>query len=162
MSVSVIALGSNMGDSVQILKDAINDLKEHCTVLKCSSFYRTKPVGYLQQDDFINAVVCAQTELGPYELLDFLHRTEARHNRVRVFRNGPRTLDLDIISYGDLVQDDARLTLPHTRMQERAFVLVPLHEIEPDMVIPGLNRSVSELYGQLERDSLDEVVKINA
>ena len=159
---AIIALGSNLGDSRRTIERAIDELGERCRIVRCSSLYRTKPVGYAAQPDFINAVLSAETALGPHALLDFLQAIEGRHQRQRTFRNAPRTLDLDLICYGRLVVSDERLTLPHQRMHERAFVLVPLLEIEPELLIAGLNRRVRDLCAALDPHSLQEAVRIDA
>ena len=158
----IVALGSNLGDSRRIIECAIREINDQCQVLRCSSLYLTKPVGYTAQPDFINAVLSARTVLEPHALLDFLQMVEGRHQRRRSFRNAPRTLDLDLICYGQLVVSDERLTLPHQRMHERAFVLVPLLEIEPELLIAGLNRRVRELCAALDQHSLQEAVRIDA
>jgi 2-amino-4-hydroxy-6-hydroxymethyldihydropteridine diphosphokinase len=104
-------------------------------------------VGFLEQPDFINAVAMLETMLAPHALLDGLLAIERRHGRVREFLNAPRTLDLDVLLYGDLVLHEHGLTLPHPRMHERAFVLLPLAEIAPDAVIPGKGRVADLLHG---------------
>jgi len=137
-----VALGSNLGDPVGTLKDAIENLAAlRGSLLKAiSSLYRTAPVGLRHQPDFINAVVALDTRLAPMELLEELFAVEAAFGRQRGIKNAPRTLDLDLLLYGDQVQDDPQLTIPHPRMHERAFVLVPLAEIAPDTFIPGRGR----------------------
>ncbi len=137
-----VALGSNLGNPVQTVEDAIDAMAAlRGSLLKAiSSLYRTAPVGLKRQPDFINAVVAIDTRLGPRDLLDELFALEARFGRVRdpgSVRNAPRTLDLDLLLHGDAVIDDPALTLPHPRMHERAFVLAPLAEIAPNVVIPG-------------------------
>lgn len=134
-----IGLGSNLSDpGAQILKAYIELGNLPLTrLLSCSSLYRSAPVGYADQPDFINAVAEVETGLAPHALLDALLDMEHRHGRVREFRNSPRILDLDILLYDNLVYHEHGLTLPHPRMQERAFVLQPLHEIAPACVIPG-------------------------
>ncbi len=134
-----IALGSNLGDPINTLRDAIETLAAlRSSVLKAvSSLYRTAPVGLKRQPDFINAVVAVDTRLPPAQLLEELFAVEARFGRERSVRNAPRTLDLDLLLHGETVQEDPFITLPHPRMHERAFVLVPLAEIAPDIVIPG-------------------------
>jgi 2-amino-4-hydroxy-6-hydroxymethyldihydropteridine diphosphokinase len=102
-----------------------------------SSLYRTAPVGYADQPDFVNAVAALDTELSPRGLLDGLLAIERDAGRERSFRNAPRTLDLDLLLYGDATLEDDVLTVPHPRMHERAFVLAPLAEIAPDAEIPG-------------------------
>jgi 2-amino-4-hydroxy-6-hydroxymethyldihydropteridine diphosphokinase len=116
-------------------------------LLKRSSLYRTAPVGYLDQPDFINAVAMVETALAPHTLLDGLLAIERQHGRVREFLNAPRTLDLDVLLYGDLVLYEPGLTIPHPRMHERAFVLLPLVEIAPEAEIPGRGRATDLLEG---------------
>jgi 2-amino-4-hydroxy-6-hydroxymethyldihydropteridine diphosphokinase len=134
-----VALGSNLGNPVSTVEDAIEAMAAlRGSLLKAiSSLYRTAPVGLKRQPDFINAVVTLDTRLAPRQLLDELFALEAKFGRERSVRNAPRTLDLDLLCYGDVVQDDPALTLPHPRMHERAFVLAPLAEIAPQLVIPG-------------------------
>jgi len=134
-----VALGSNLGNPLVTVDEAIEALAAlRGSILQAmSSLYRTAPVGLRHQPDFINAVVTLDTRLRPRELLDELFAMEARFGRQRSVRNAPRTLDLDLLLYGDLVQADPALTLPHPRMHERAFVLAPLAEIAPGLVIPG-------------------------
>ncbi|MBU1237401.1 MAG: 2-amino-4-hydroxy-6-hydroxymethyldihydropteridine diphosphokinase [Gammaproteobacteria bacterium] len=134
-----VALGSNLGNPVQTVEDAIEAMAAlHGSLLKAmSSLYRTAPVGLKHQPDFINAVVALDTRLSPRDLLDELFALEAHFGRERSVKNAPRTLDLDLLLHGETVHDDPELTLPHPRMHERAFVLAPLAEIAPDLVIPG-------------------------
>lgn len=134
-----VALGANIGEPVKHLRAAVDDMTAlpDTLIVARSSLYRSAPVGLLNQPDFINAVVALDTALAPLALLRQLLAIEARHGRVRSVPNAPRTLDLDLLSYGDVVQDDPALTLPHPRMHERAFVLAPLAEIAPGLVIPG-------------------------
>lgn len=137
-----VALGSNLGNPVQTIEDAMDAMAAlRGSLLKAmSSLYRTAPVGLKHQPDFINAVVALDTRLTPRDLLDELFALEARFGRERSVRNAPRTLDLDLLLHGDTVQDDPELILPHPRMHERAFVLVPLAEIAPELTIPGRGR----------------------
>ena len=134
-----VALGSNLGNPVQTIEDTIDAMAAlRGSLLKAfSSLYRTAPVGLKHQPDFINAVVAIDTRLGPRQLLDELFAIEARFGRERSVKNAPRTLDLDLLLHGETVQDDPDVTLPHPRMHERAFVLAPLAEIAPDLIIPG-------------------------
>ena len=147
-----IALGANLGNPVVTINDAIDTLVclRGSVFAAVSSLYRTAPVGLKRQPDFINAVVAVRTRLAPHELLDELFAIEGRFGRVRdpaSNRNAPRTLDLDLLLHGDAVQDGPSLTLPHPRMHERAFVLAPLAEIDPALVIPG-HGAVSELLAR--------------
>ncbi len=134
-----VALGSNLGNPVTAVEDAIDAMAAlRGSLLKAmSSLYRTAPVGLKHQPDFINAVVALDTRLGPHELLDELFAVEARFGRERSVKNAPRTLDLDLLLHGDTVLNDSELTLPHPRMHERAFVLAPLAEIAPNLIVPG-------------------------
>jgi 2-amino-4-hydroxy-6-hydroxymethyldihydropteridine diphosphokinase len=106
-------------------------------LVRASSFYRTAPVGYAGQPDFVNAVVAIDTGLAPRALLDALLAIERQHGRVRTVPNGPRTLDLDLLVYGEVRLNEPGLTVPHPRMHERAFVMVPLAEIAPDFEAVG-------------------------
>ncbi len=134
-----VALGSNLADpaaQVQAACEALARLPDS-RFIACSALYRTAPVGYVDQPDFINAVVRLATRLQPHELLEALLGIENRFGRVRQTRNGPRVLDLDLLLYDDWIYHEPGLTLPHPRMHERAFVLVPLLELVPDIFIPG-------------------------
>jgi 2-amino-4-hydroxy-6-hydroxymethyldihydropteridine diphosphokinase len=140
--IAFVALGSNLDAPREQVARGVLALgaMPQTRLLARSSLYRTAPVGFLEQPDFINAVVMMETALAPHALLDGLLAIERRHGRVREFQNAPRTLDLDVLLYGDLVLHERGLTLPHPRMHERAFVLLPLAEIAPDTVIPGQGR----------------------
>jgi 2-amino-4-hydroxy-6-hydroxymethyldihydropteridine diphosphokinase len=144
-----VALGSNLDEPRDQVARGILEIGAlpETRLLKRSSLYRTAPVGYLDQPDFINAVAMVETALAPHALLDGLLAIERRHGRVREFLNAPRTLDLDVLLYGELVLHEHGLTLPHPRMHERAFVLLPLAEIAPDEVIPGKGRVADLLEG---------------
>jgi len=133
-----IALGSNLDDPAAQVKSAMTALEALplTRVLKCSSLYRSAPVGYLDQPDFINAVVQVETELAPHALLDAMLVLEQARGRTREFANAPRTLDLDLLLYDDRVLHEHGLTLPHPQMHRQAFVLQPLLEIAPECVIP--------------------------
>lgn len=138
-----VALGANLGEPVAYLRAAVDDLAAlpHTTLVARSSLYRSAPVGLLNQPDFINAVVAIDTALAPIDLLRALLAIEARHGRVRSVPNAPRTLDLDLLLYGEHTLASAELTLPHPRMHQRAFVLLPLLEIAPEITLPRLGRA---------------------
>lgn len=135
----VLALGSNMGDSYALLKQAAKLLSDHegLNIIEASSFYVTAPIGYEEQEDFVNAVLLCETALSPLDLLAHCQSVEQALNRVRLIRWGPRTIDVDIIWYNDQIINEAELTVPHPRMTERAFVMVPLMEIMPSLTIEG-------------------------
>jgi len=132
---AVIALGSNIGDTKANLDLALTMLREATDVKQVSSYYSTKPVGYTDQPDFLNAVCIIETELPAMALLAMLQGIEKVMGRERTIKWGPRTIDLDIIQYGDLISKAEELTLPHPRAHERKFVLEPWHEIEPDAIL---------------------------
>lgn len=137
-----VALGANLGDAaatVRAAMDAIDRLPGTRVVAR-SSLYRTAPVGHVDQPAFVNAVVAVDTTLAPEPLLDALLAIETEHGRVRSFANAPRTLDLDLLLFDDATITTPRLVVPHPRMHERAFVLVPLAEIAPACVLPGRGR----------------------
>lgn len=134
-----IGLGANLGAPRVAIDGAIHALDRlpSTRVVRASALYRTAPID-AGGDDYVNAAVALDTALEPLELLDALQRIEAAHGRVRTFRNAPRTLDLDLLVYDDRRLSSERLTLPHPRLHERAFVLVPLAEIAPGLEVPGL------------------------
>ena len=138
-----IGLGANLGDPEAQVRRALLALAglPGTRLVAASSLYRSAPVGYTVQPDFVNAVAQIETRLGAEALLRELLATEARFGRVRQFPNAPRTLDLDLLLYGDRVIAEPGLIVPHPRMHERAFVLAPLAEIAPDIAIPGKGRA---------------------
>ena len=139
MTRAYVALGANLGEPRATITQALLALADIAAtaVVARSSLYQTAPVGLKNQPDFINAVAALDTALAPLALLEALFELEARFGRSRSQPNAPRTLDLDLLLHGDALLDGVRLTLPHARMHERAFVLAPLAEIDPNCVIPG-------------------------
>jgi 2-amino-4-hydroxy-6-hydroxymethyldihydropteridine diphosphokinase len=136
---AVLALGSNLGDRQDIIQGGVDAIAgiEGVRLTGVSPVYETVPVGGPPQPDYLNAVALADVSIPSRELLDRLHEVEAAFDRVRVVRWGPRTLDLDIITVAGEHSDDPDLTLPHPRAHERAFVLAPWHDADPDAVLPG-------------------------
>jgi 2-amino-4-hydroxy-6-hydroxymethyldihydropteridine diphosphokinase len=134
-----IGIGSNQDDPVRQVRDAFDELAAlpSTRLAARSSLYRTAPVGGPDQPDFVNAVARVETALAPAALLQWLLAIEQRHGRVRGERNGPRALDLDLLLYADEVLDTPGLQVPHPRMHQRAFVLLPLEEVTPGLGIPG-------------------------
>ncbi len=156
MTIAFIGLGSNMANPKRQITSAIKSLGEiqSTRVMQASSIYKSKPVGPQDQDDYVNAVIKLDTGLDALELLDALQAIENAHGRVRKERWGPRTLDLDILMYGDEVINNKRLTVPHPEISHRCFVLAPLAEIEPDCVIPEIGQ-VKKLLKSVEKDGLE-------
>lgn len=159
MGNALIALGGNVGDVRATFPKAISNIlgMAQATLLARSSDYRTQPWGEEAQDPFINACIEVETSLDPHALLFTLHKIEKRFGRDRAKeqRWGPRTLDLDLLAYDDAVIKQPDLTLPHPRLFERAFVLVPLAEIAPDRVIAG--RSVASALAQLSTEGIERL-----
>ena len=159
MTNAVISIGSNLGDRFSYIQTAVTSICQHPKIsnVKVSSVYETKPVGGVEQGDFLNAAISLDTELTPIELLKFAQQLENQAERVREVRWGPRTLDVDILTYGNEVLNSEELTLPHPRIAERAFVLVPWFEIAPDSEITNLGK-LESLYNSISKS---EVVKNN-
>lgn len=160
MTAAYVALGSNLGDSYKLLHEAMValDALPSTAVVAQSRLYRTPPWGVLDQPDFLNAVVRLETSLSPYDLLDALLSIEAAAGRVREGeRWGPRTLDLDLLHMDGIRLDQGRLILPHPRMAERAFVLLPLSELAPELLLPD----GSTVRRQLERIDHDDCVVVS-
>ena len=137
--IAYIALGANIGDTLANLRSALKILDDgdNCSAVAISSLYTTKAVGVEDQPDFINAVIKVKTLLSPNELLKLCNDIERKLGRERTIRWGPRVIDIDILVYNDAIVNEENLVIPHPRMMERAFVLVPLAEIAPDLILPG-------------------------
>jgi len=149
--ISYIAIGSNIEDREDYLKKAVGELKKQSKVLICSSLYETEPVGYADQGWFLNGVVKIDTRLIPNKLLEFILASEKKLNRVRTLPRGPRTVDLDILFYENQIVQEENFQIPHPRLHERAFVLVPLNEIASDFVHPILKKDVSAMLKDLPK-----------
>ncbi len=145
MTTVYLGLGSNLGDRAANLSETLRRLAGKLSVQEISSLYETEPWGMLDQPKFLNAVCSAETNLSPHELLQFTQSTEQGMGRVHTERWGPRNIDIDILFYNNIVLDTLALTLPHPRITERAFVLVPLAEIAPDVIHPRVGLSVRVL-----------------
>lgn len=149
-----LALGSNLGDRAANLRQAIHALSPEVAVCQESSVYLTPPWGYQDQPSFLNQVIAAHTDLEPLPLLQTLKVIETEMGRHKTFRYGPRLIDLDILFYGQRVIDIEGLQIPHPRLAERAFVLIPLHEIAPDLIHPVLQLSISDLLAQVDAEGV--------
>jgi GTP cyclohydrolase IV len=149
-----LALGSNLGDRRSNLAAALQQLREVVTIETVSSLYETEPVGYLEQPRFFNIACCGKTRLSAQDLLHYTQAIEVAIGRQPTFRNGPRPIDIDILLYDDLQIQDDQLTIPHPRMAERAFVLVPLAEISSSVVDPVNGRTAQELLQQVSQEGV--------
>lgn len=154
MPKAYLGIGGNIGDVKENIEEALLQLQEgnSLNLQKVSSYYETAPVGYEQQEWFLNIVVEVETELTPYELLSHCNKVEHQLKRERLIRWGPRTIDIDILLYEGYESNDEKLTLPHPRMQERAFVMIPLQEIAPDLIINS--NSIKEISNNIKNQEI--------
>ena len=162
--VSFVGIGSNLGDPIgNCLRavELISSLSE-VEVLRMSSLYRTDPVGFSEQDPFVNCVIEVKITLSAHFFLKSLQQIENDMGRIRTEKWGPRTVDLDILLYGQNTIEDETLTIPHPELHKRRFVLVPLCEIVPDVVHPAFGVSVKELLDSLEDKSRVELINIHS
>ncbi|WP_291634170.1 2-amino-4-hydroxy-6-hydroxymethyldihydropteridine diphosphokinase [Clostridium sp.] len=150
--ISYIGIGGNMGDKEKNVKAALELISNSChtQITKTSKFYETKPVGYLEQEDFLNCAIEVKTLLNPLELVIFLLSIEKELKRERVIRWGPRTVDLDVLLYDNIISTQDEIILPHPRMQERMFVLDPLCDIAPYAIHPILNKTIIQIKESLK------------
>ena len=153
-----IGLGSNLENPSGQIKTAVKDMQmmPDTELVACSSLYKSPPMGPQDQPDYINAVVELNTELNPHSLLDHLQKIEQQHGRIRKRHWGERTLDLDVLVYGEQSLKDERLTVPHPGIAERAFVIYPLAEIDEQLIIPGFGKA-EQLVEQCPRDGLQQM-----
>ncbi|MFC2948853.1 2-amino-4-hydroxy-6-hydroxymethyldihydropteridine diphosphokinase [Virgibacillus sediminis] len=161
MNTAFIALGTNIEPREEHLTSALSllDGNPYVSIRKRSSIYQTAPVGYTDQDDFLNMVVEIITTKSSLELLEICQSVEKELGRKRDIRWGPRTIDLDILLYNQENSKMERLIIPHPRMHERAFVLIPLHEIAPNLVIPGMDGHVGDFIDRLPESDIRDVKK---
>jgi 2-amino-4-hydroxy-6-hydroxymethyldihydropteridine diphosphokinase len=152
--LAYVALGSNMGDGLNNCRQALEAISSdrRNRVVRYSPFYCTEPVGKKDQGWFVNGVAAVETSLPPRELLEFLLSIEKEMGRIRRERWGPRVIDLDILIYGEERIDQEGLQVPHPRLQERRFVLIPLRDIAPDLKHPILGKTISQILSELKTD----------
>ncbi|HCS38830.1 MAG TPA: 2-amino-4-hydroxy-6-hydroxymethyldihydropteridine diphosphokinase [Anaerolineaceae bacterium] len=153
----ILALGSNLGDRCENLRQALKEISTNLSITKTSSIYETPPWGYSDQPVFFNQVLSGITSLNPLDLLTFVKDIEQKMGRVNNFLNGPRLIDIDILLFGEQIINTENLEIPHPRMLERGFVLVPLAEIEPDLVIPGTNKRVAVFLQKVDQTGIQKL-----
>ena len=152
-----LSLGTNLGDRLNNLHHARIALPPQVHLIQVSPIYVTQPWGFLEQPEFLNQVVEVRSELEPMPLLKYLKEIEDELGRQVTFRYGPRLIDLDILFYGDRVVAEDGLQIPHPRLHQRAFVLVPLNDIAPDFVHPVLKRSVQDLLADVDLEGIQKL-----
>lgn len=152
--VTYLSLGSNLGEKLSNLKEAVKCLSKHGRIVKASSVYETEPVGEVLQPMFLNCVLEYDFfTASPFELLKYIHKIEAYLGRKRGIRFGPRSIDIDILFFSDMLIDTPPIVIPHPRLAERLFVLIPLKEIAPFLVHPKEKVSITELYNRIHADN---------
>ena len=157
MNKAYLGLGTNMGDREEYLNSAVKliDNNENIKVVNKSKIYETKAWGYTDQADFLNMCIEVETSLNEYNLLEACQEVELKLNRERIIRWGPRTIDVDILFFNDIILDNENLYIPHPRISERAFVLIPLIDLNENLVIKG--KVISEYLNSLTNEERDEV-----
>ena len=158
MHTVYLGLGSNQSDPINQIKNATDLIEkiETSKIIKKSSLYESLPVGYLDQPNFINQVISLQTSLSPAELFERFQQIEFQLKRVKKIVNGPRTIDIDILLFNQEIILTNDLTIPHPRMLDRAFVMIPLLEIEPNILIPKIS-NLKEILGKLDKKTLTKI-----
>lgn len=150
-----LSLGTNLGNRELNLDAVKGELPPQAKILDCSPVYQTEPWGYLDQPDFLNQVLAVETSLSPRELLEYIKGIEKNIGRKPSFRFGPRIVDIDILFYGDRIIQEEDLVIPHPRIKDRAFVLIPLADIDPDLNYPGTDSSISDLLVFADQTGVD-------
>jgi len=150
-----LSLGTNLGNRELNLEAAKQELTPQVKILDSSSLYQTEPWGYLDQPDFLNQVLVVETSLSPHELLEYVKGIEQKIGRQPSIRFGPRIVDIDILFYGNRIIQEEDLVIPHPRLKDRAFVLIPLAEIDSDLIYPGTDHSISGLLLNVDLTGVD-------
>ena len=154
MKTTYIALGTNLGDRLANLRSAIESFAPELRVTRESTIYETPPWGFTDQPAFLHMVIEAETNLDPRALLVYLKKKEDELGRVKNFRNGPRLIDLDILFYDDLIMNEENLIIPHPRLHQRAFVLMPLADIAPELEHPLIEKTIIELLQDVDTSEI--------
>ncbi|MEZ0322961.1 MAG: 2-amino-4-hydroxy-6-hydroxymethyldihydropteridine diphosphokinase [Hydrogenothermaceae bacterium] len=149
-----LGLGSNVGDRTKFLMNAVHILSEKLNIIKTSRIYTSKPIGYIDQDIFLNMAIYCRTDMDLKSLFDFIKEVEKKVGRVERFRWGPREIDIDILFFNNEVYNSEDLIVPHPRLHERDFVLVPLIDINPKLIHPVLNKTVEKLLEEVKERSI--------
>lgn len=160
MEIIFLALGSNVENRKQYIETAINLLREKVHDIVVAPLYETKPRYFEDQQNFLNTVLRGYTELEPWELLQFTQTVQQEVGRVERFRYGPREIDIDILMYDQIVYKDEGLEIPHSRLQERDFVLQPFADINPDFLHPVLKKTIKELLDALPQEQQSIITKL--
>lgn len=155
-----LGLGSNIGNKIENIIVSVDKLKSNSeiTFVALSSFYETEPREYLNQDNFINAVVKLQTTFSAIELYKIIKNIETEMGRKTTFQNGPRLIDIDILLYGDEIINTNGILIPHTKIGERKFVLIPFAEIDNSVIIPGIQKSISQLLDSCNDSGVVQII----
>lgn len=160
MHTVFVSLGTNLGDRIENLNQADKALKRIALVVSKSSIYETPPWGYINQPSFLNQVFKVETDLEPEDLLCELKKIEKEIGREKTFRYGPRLIDLDVLFYDNIVYNSDKLSIPHKQITKRAFVLVPMVELAPEMMHPKEHRTMSELLVDVEKSGIEKFENI--
>lgn len=156
MNKIYLGLGSNIGNSKKNIESALLMISEEVNILKKSSYYETEPVGFKEQSWFLNIVIQGETNLSPKELLEFTQDIEKKMKRVKTILNGPRIIDVDILIYDQINMETETLIIPHPRMYERAFVMIPLFEIAPDLIINNI--PIKDIIDKLDGEEIRKLI----
>lgn len=156
MNKIYLGLGSNIGDSKKNIESALLMISEEVNIFKKSSYYEAEPVGFKEQSWFLNIVIQGETNLSPKELLEFTQNIEKKMKRVKTILNGPRIIDVDILLYDQINMETETLIIPHPRMYERAFAMIPLFEIAPDLIINNI--PIKDIIDKLDGEEIRKLI----
>jgi 2-amino-4-hydroxy-6-hydroxymethyldihydropteridine diphosphokinase len=155
-STIYLGIGTNLGNRLENLHTAIEKIANFSTILKISRVYESEPWGFTDQPQFLNMVIKISSNLNPYQLLEKIKKIEVEMGREPIFRYGPRLIDIDILFFDDLSLQDEKLEIPHAKLHERSFVLIPLMDISPELIHPGFNQTIKYLSSQITTNDIKE------